>query len=132
MARYAANGVQHVNPVLHQLVGGHLLGVFAFLDQTALDAILDIGELDAAVADGAAAMLGQIQRVFADFRGDLNALALQQPLISVDVTDDFDFRSNPGVFVNQESDCGTKTRGQTAGSKNANFFHAHAKTLLLS
>ncbi len=50
----ATDSVQHVHAVLHELVRSHLLWIFAFLHQTALHAILYIGELYAAVANRAA------------------------------------------------------------------------------
>ena len=51
----AADGVQDVHAVFNQLVGGDFLRVFAFFNQTALDAVFDVGELNAAVADDGAA-----------------------------------------------------------------------------
>ena len=50
-----ADGMEHVDAILDQLVGGDFLRVLAFLDQAALHAVLDVGEFDPAVADGRAA-----------------------------------------------------------------------------
>ena len=55
----AADGVQHVDAVLDELLRRDLQRVLALLDQAALDAVRDVGELDAAVADRAAAELVQ-------------------------------------------------------------------------
>ena len=50
----AADRVQDVDPVAAQLLGGHVQRVLPGLDEAALDAVLDVGELDPAVADRAA------------------------------------------------------------------------------
>ena len=49
----AADRVQDVDPVAAQLFGGDVQRVLALLDQAALDAVRDVGELDPAVADRA-------------------------------------------------------------------------------
>ena len=46
-----ADGVQNVHAIFHQLVSGDFLRIFAVFDETAFDAVLDVGEFDAAVAD---------------------------------------------------------------------------------
>ena len=51
----AADGVQDVDAVAAQLLGGDVQRVLALLDEAALHAVLDVGELDPAVADRAAA-----------------------------------------------------------------------------
>jgi hypothetical protein len=52
----ASDGVKNVDAVFDELVGGGLLRVLALFDETALHAVFDVGEFDAAVADGAAAV----------------------------------------------------------------------------
>ena len=54
----AADRVQDVDAVAGELLGRDVQGVLALLDQAALDAVLDVGELDPAVADRAAAEAG--------------------------------------------------------------------------
>ena len=100
----AADGVEDVHAVLDELVGRDLLGVFAFLDEAALDAVLDVGELDAAVADAAAAEEGEVEGVLADCGRHLDALALQEAGVAVDVADDLHFRRLLRVGVDEVAD----------------------------
>jgi hypothetical protein len=46
------DGVEDVDAVFDELVGGDLLRVFALFHETTFDAVFDVGEFDAAVADG--------------------------------------------------------------------------------
>ena len=46
------DGVEDVNAVFDELVGGDFLRVLAFFDEAALYAVFDVGEFNAAVADG--------------------------------------------------------------------------------
>jgi len=55
----AADGVEDVDAVLRELLGRDVEGELALLDEAALHGVLDVGELDAAVADDAAAVLFQ-------------------------------------------------------------------------
>ena len=56
-------------PSRGELLGGDLERVLALLDQAALHAVGDVGELDAAVADGAAAVAVQHWRALARTSG---------------------------------------------------------------
>ena len=114
MARYAArsasvgvvaaNGVKDVNAVLYELVGRDLERILALLDETALDAVLDVRELHTAVADRGAAVLRQHKGVLAHLGRDRDRLALEEPHIAVDVADHLDVRRFLGVFVDQVTD----------------------------
>ncbi len=119
----AADGVQHVHAVLDQLVGGHLLRVLAFLDEAALHAILHVGELHAAVADGAAAVLHEGLPILAHRGRHRQALALQQAHVAVHVADDFHIRRLARVGFNQITDGGAQARSQAASGQDSDFFN---------
>ena len=119
----AANGVQHVHAVLHQLVGGHFLRVLAFLHEAALHAILHVGQLHAAVADGAAAVLHKRFPILAHRGRHLQAVALQQAHVAVHVADDFHVRRLARVGFNQIANGRAQARGQAAGRQDSNFFY---------
>ena len=95
----AANGVKDVNAVLYELVGRDLERILALLDETALDAVLDVRQLHAAVADRRAAVLRQHKGVLAHLGRNGDRLALEEPHVAVDVTDHFDVRRLLAVFV---------------------------------
>jgi hypothetical protein len=65
-----ADGVEDVDTVLFELAGGDIERGLAFLDQAALEGVLDVGELDAAVADNAAAVVAEDGSLGADFGRD--------------------------------------------------------------
>ena len=65
----AADGVQDVDAVAGQPLGGHLERVLALTDEPALDGVRDVGELDPAVAQRAAADLVQQVRALAQLAG---------------------------------------------------------------
>ena len=96
--------MEDVDAVLDELVGRDLLGVFALLDEAALDAVLDVGELDAAVADAAASEEGEVEGVLADGGRHLDAFALQEAGVAVDVADDLHFRRLLRVGVDEVAD----------------------------
>ena len=122
----ASDGVQHVHAVLDQLVGGDLLRVLSFLDESALHAIFHVSELDAAVADGAAAVLHQRLPILAHRGGHLEALALQQAHVAVHIAEDLYLRRLARVGFDQVADGGAQAGRQTAGRQNANFLHLFA------
>ena len=64
----AADGVEHIHAVLDELVRGDFLRIIAFLDEAAFHAVLDVGELHTAVADGAAAVVVEDVGLLADRR----------------------------------------------------------------
>src|SRR5258708_4894088 len=55
----ATDGVQHVDAILHESLSGNLKGILTFAYQASFHAILDVGQREPAVADGAAAVLQQ-------------------------------------------------------------------------
>jgi len=98
--------VKDVHAVLDELVGRDFLRIFALLHQTAFDAVLDVGQLDAAVADRGTAEAVQQMGFFPDFRGDGIRIALQQALIAAVVGDDFNARVDFSVALDQTADSG--------------------------
>ena len=121
----AADGVEHVHAVLDELVGGDFLRVLAFLDEAALDAVLDVGELHAAVADRAAAVVVEDLGVFADGGGNGKAVAQQQALVAAAVADDLDGGIDLGVALDERADGAGETRGEAPGGENGDFFRFH-------
>jgi len=99
-----ANRVQHLHAVLDQLVSGDALRILALLDEAALDAVLDVGHLDARIANGRAAVKMQRRSSRTDSGRYNDRLAQQEALVAVDVADDFDCRVLYCIFYNQCSD----------------------------
>ena len=100
----SADRVKHVNTILDELIRSDLERILALLDKTALDAILHVRELHAAVADRAAAMLRELESVLADLGGDRNGLSLEKPHVTIKVSNQFNVRSLLRIFVDQEAD----------------------------
>ena len=100
--------------ILDELIGRDLEGIFALLHETALDAVLDVRELNAAVADRGSAVTGENERVLADLVGDGNRLALEKTHITVDVTDHLDVGVLLVVFIDKKTDRRAEARGETA------------------
>jgi len=121
----AADGVKYVDAVLDELVGRDFQRVLSRLNEAALFTVLDVGQLDAAVADRAAAVLVENGRIFADLIGDGDGLALQQAFVAADIGDDFGLGGNFGVALDQASNSGGEARGQSAGGEQGNFFNGH-------
>ena len=117
----AANRVQHVHAVLHELVGRDLLRILALLHEPALHAVLDVRELHAGVADRRAAERVERGDVLADRGRDLDGPALQQPLVAGDVADDLDLRVDLRVLLDEGGDGGGEARGEAAGGEDGDF-----------
>ena len=100
----AADGVEHVDAVLDELVRRDLQGVLALLDEPALHAVRHVRELHAAVADRRAAVYREHEGVLADFVRDRDRLSLQKPHVAVDVSDHLNVGGLLRVFVNQIAD----------------------------
>mmetsp|Transcript_13404 Transcript_13404/g.25358 ORF Transcript_13404/g.25358 Transcript_13404/m.25358 type:complete len:245 (+) Transcript_13404:1815-2549(+) len=69
--------VQHVYTILHKLVGSYLLRILALFRQSPLHAILHIGELDTAVANGASTVQMQDTSTFPTALSDLHTVTLE-------------------------------------------------------
>ena len=110
----AADGVQDVDAVLAQLLGGELQGVDALGDQAALDEVLGVGELDAGVADRGAAEVAQDARVLAALLVDDDVVAGEQAVVAVLVGDDLDVGGDLGVALDEVADGGGQAGGEAA------------------
>ena len=77
----AADRVQHLDAVLDELVRRNTLRVLALSHEAALDAVLDVGHLDARVADGGAAVEVERTRCRANARRHVDRLAEQEALV---------------------------------------------------
>ena len=99
-----ADGVQDVDAVLGEPIGGHLQRVLTLGDQPAPDKVFDVGQLHPGIADRGAAELVQDASAGAHLRGDGDYVAGQQSLVSVAVGDDLDVRRDLGVALDQPAD----------------------------
>jgi len=128
----AADGVQDVHAVLDQLVGRDFLWVIPLLDQATLDAVLHIGQLDAAIADRRTAELVQQMGIFTNFWRDLVGVAQQQSLVAAMIGDDFDAGIDLGVTLDQAADGGAETGRETASGQECNFLgFAHGFSIIV-
>ena len=75
--------MEFVDPVFHQLVGGHFLRILPFFYKAAFQAVFYICELYAGVAYGRPSVAMQEMGFLAHFRGHFYAVALKEPLVSV-------------------------------------------------
>ena len=107
-----ADRVQDVDAVALELLGGDVERVLALLDQAALDAVLDVGQLHAAVADRAAAEAVQQVRAPAHLVGDLHRVAGEQAGIPALVGDEPDVRRNLGVALDESAHRGQAGRAR--------------------
>ena len=126
--------MEDVHAVLDELVGRDLERILAFLDETALHAVLDVRELHAAVADRGAAMTGEDERILADLVRHRDGLALEKAHVAVDVADHLDVRGHLVVLVDEEADRRAQARGQSASRQKRNLLHffRHCLSLFLS
>ncbi|OQB95837.1 MAG: hypothetical protein BWX86_01059 [Verrucomicrobia bacterium ADurb.Bin122] len=115
------DGVEDVHAVLDELFGGDLLRVLAFLHETALHAVFHVGELHAAVADGAAAVAVQHMGIGTHFGRDLVAVAEQEAFIAAAVGDDFDVGRDLGVALDEATDGGAEAGGEATSREKCNF-----------
>ena len=118
----SANGVQNRNTILHELVGGDLLRVLAFLHEAALDAVLHVGELDSAVSNWGSTAVDKDWSQSPNLGGHLHVFALEQALrphrisglqvkseldsnlIAVNIANHLDFRVIFVINLNEVSD----------------------------
>jgi len=117
----SANRVEHVDAVLDEAVGGHLLGILPLLHQAALQAVLQIGEFHAAVADRAASVTVEDGRLGAHLRGDPVAVPEQQPLVAAAIGDDLYFGGDFRIALDQAPDRGAEAGGEAAGGQQGDF-----------
>ena len=121
----ATDGVQDVDAVLAQLLGGELQGVDALLHQAALDEVLGVGELDAGVADRGPAEVAQDAGVLAALVVDDDVVAGEQAVVAVLVGDDLDLGSDLRVALDEVADGGGQTGGETASGEQGDATNRH-------
>ena len=126
----ATDGVQDVDAVLAQLLGGELQGVDALLDEAALDEVLGVGELDARVADRGPAEVAQDAGVLAALFVDDDVVAGEQAVVAVLVGDDLDLGSDLRVALNEVADGGGQTGGETASGEQGDATNRHREPFL--
>ena len=100
------DGVQNVNPVGNQTIGGNLERVVAFGDQTTLYEVGGVGQLDPRVANRGSTKTLEDLGILANGVGDLEEVSLEQALLAVLVGDDLDLRCYLGVALDQSTDRG--------------------------
>ncbi len=128
----AANRVQHVDAVLGQALGGDLERILSLFDQAALEAVRDVGQLDATVAAGATAVLVQQVGLGAHIGGHLDVLALEQALVATEIADHLDLGSDLGIAFDQPGYGAGQARGQAAGGEHCDFAYGHGQPRLSS
>jgi hypothetical protein len=121
----AADGVQDVDPVPGQPVAGHLQRVLPLGHQPALEEVLDVGQLDPAVADRAAAEAVQQVGVGPDPVGDLDRSALQQSRVPVEVGDDLHLGDDLAVPLDQAADGRGQARCEPTGGEQGDTANGH-------
>ena len=119
----APDGMQHIDLVLDELVCSYLLRILPFLDEPAFDAVFYVCKFNAAVADRRSSEFIELVCVLAELGANGDAGAFQQPFITTDVTDYFNFGRNLGVTLDERRDCGTQAWREPAGCENCNFFN---------
>jgi hypothetical protein len=122
----AANRVEDRYLILHQSRRCDLQRIFALPDQSPLHAIGGIGELHAAVADRTSAMRVQDMRFLADRGRHRHAVAGEQTLIAVTITNDFCIGCYRAVAFDQPADGRGEARRQPAGSQHCDFDHRNS------
>jgi hypothetical protein len=122
----ATDGVQDGHAVTRELLGRDLQRILAFLDQAALHTVLHVGQLDAAVLDGAAAVTVEHVRAGANLGRDRHALAEQQPLVAAEVADDLDLGRELRVTLDEPAHGGRQARRQAACGQDRDFLLSFA------
>ena len=125
----AADRVQDVDTVAAQLLGSHVQRVLPGLDEASLDAVIDVGELDPAVADRAAPERVQPSGSRPHLVGHLHGIAGEQAGIPVAVGDDPHVRRDLGVPLDQAADGGGEAGREAACGEHGNGGDRHAPTL---
>lgn len=102
----AADGVQHVDAIRDEALGGHLEGVLPVRDEAALDQVGSVRQLHPAVSDRAAAELVQQPGLRPHLRRDVEVPAAEQTVVPVQVGDDLDVGRQLAVALDQPADGG--------------------------
>ncbi len=121
----AADRVEDGDPVIAQSPRGDGERVLALLDEAALHRVGDVGKLDAAVADGRAAMPVEDRGMRARLLVERDALALQKPAIAADIADDLHLRRHLRVALDQRRDRGGEAGGEAPGGQHGDFVLRH-------
>ena len=123
----AADRVQDVDAVAAQLLGRDVKRVLPGLDEAALDAVLDVGELDPAVADRAAAEGVQPVRCRPHLVGHFDGFAGEQAGVAVAVGDDPHVGRDLGVALDQTADGGREARREAARGEHGDGGDGHRR-----
>ena len=121
----SADGVEDLNAVFNELVCSHFLRVFAFFDEAALHAVLDVGQLNTGIPDGATAVEEERKGFFADFRRNFDAVPEEETFVTAAIANDFDFRINFRIAHDEPADSGGKAGREPACCEDCNFFQFH-------
>ena len=122
------DGVQDVDAVLLELVRGDLEGVLALLDQAPLDQIRGVGELDAGVADGGAAVVVQQAGLGTHLLVHHDLLAGQEAPVAVLVGDDLDLGHQLVVPLDQAAHGGGEAGGIATGGEQSDALDGHGRS----
>ena len=100
----AADSMKYIDAIFNQLIGRYFLRVLTFLHQAAFNAVFNVGQFNAAVADQRTAETVQQSGFFTDSRGDGIKIAQQQTFIAATIADDFNGRIDFSITLDQAAD----------------------------
>ena len=86
------------------MISGDLPWVFTLFDKAAFDTVVNIGQFNPAVADGATAVLGKYPRQLPHLRSHSDTLTFQEAHIAIDIADDLYIRGDSCVTLDQKAD----------------------------
>ena len=123
----ATNGVKNIHAIRDEAVGGYPERVSSFCDQTALDKVLDIGELDTRVSDRRTAEQVKQVCLLPDGLIDNEVVTLKKPLVTMLVRNDLHFGSRLGIPPDETTDGRGQAWRKAAGRENGYLLdHEHS------
>ena len=123
----APNGVKNIYTICDEAVGGYPEWVGSFCDQTALDEVLDVGELDTRVSNRRTAEQVKQMCLLPDGLADSEVVTLKKPLVTMLVCNDLHFGSHLGIPLDETTDGRGQAWRKTAGRENGYLLdHEHS------
>ena len=121
----ATDGVQDVDAVGAQLLGGLLQRILILGHEATLDQVLLVRQLDAGVTDRGAAEAVQDGGVLARFLVHQHVVAGKQAVVAVLVSDDLNRGINFVVALDESTDGGGQARGEATCGQQGNTTDRH-------
>ena len=101
------NCMKYIDAVLYELIGCDFLRVLSFTDQSTLDAVFNISQLNSAISDGRSTKAVKKGRLASNLRINLNGVAEKKAFIATSIGDNFNRGINLVVALNQTSNSRT-------------------------